>query len=211
VTPYLSLDTATRHASLAVGAPGAACLERAVEERSELSRGIERLASLLLEQAGVRRSDLAGVIVADGPGSFTGLRIGAAFAKGVCRALGIPLLTAPSLLGAARAALEGPGTAVARYDALRGEVYQAVYTVAQDGAVSVLQAPALHPDVGAPLPPGAAVATERHASAATLLRLVGVGGGVVAVGEASSWEPVYGRPAEAEARLRREQARDPRA
>ena len=207
MTRYLALDTATARASLAVGEPRGGALERVVAERRDLSRGIERVTAELLQAAGARAQDLAGVLVADGPGSFTGLRIGAAFAKGVCRALGVPLLVAPSLLGSARSALDGAGTVLVRYDALRGELYQAVYAFAPDGAAHVVQPPMLVLVGEGAAAPGAVLATERHASAASLLRLIGVPGGAEPVGEASGWEPAYGRPAEAEVRLRQRLAR----
>lgn len=207
MTRYLAVDAATARASIAVGEPGGRILERVVGERRDLSRGIERVTAELLEAAGARAGDLAGVLVADGPGSFTGLRIGTAFGKGVCRALGIPLLVAPSMLGAARSALEGAGTVLVRYDALRGELYQAVYAFAPDGTASVVQAPMLVGAGEGSAPPGATLATERNASAAALIRLVGVAGGPEPAREASGWEPAYGRPAEAEVRLRQRLAR----
>ena len=144
--------------------------------------------------------------MADGPGAFTGLRIGAAFAKGMCRALGVPLIAAPSLLGAAIAAARATGGGEpldvdVRYDALRGECYRAVYRVGPAG-VEVLLAPALAA-VGEAAWSGAGrtvLASERDASAAALLGMLGRPGGPQAVLDAGRWEPEYGRPAEAEAR-----------
>lgn len=204
----LALDTATDRASIALAVAGAAARETVIESRRELSRAIERAASELLREAGVRAADLGAVLVADGPGSFTGLRIGVAFAKGVCRVLGIRMLTAPSLLGAARAACPARGTVVAEYDALRGDVYRAVYRFSsgevggEEVGVETVEAPRLV-RFGAALPAKGPVvlAGADRASAAALLRLIGVSGGASEVRDPASWEPAYGRPAEAETRL----------
>jgi len=195
VSLLLAVDTATARASLAVGAPDGAVVERAIEGRRDLSRDIERVAAELLREAGAVPRDLTAVVVADGPGSFTGLRIGIAFAKGVVAVLGVPLLAAPSLMGAAFAAARGAGGVwVAEYDALRGEVYRASYRFG-GGAVDAVAAPAL-----ASAGDGAPHAREAQASAAALIRLAGLVGGPAPVTDPAGWEPVYGRPAEAEAR-----------
>ena len=202
----LALETATDFPSLALGTPDDPGEDTRLADRRALSREIERLVAGLLASRGLEVRALAGVLVADGPGSFTGLRIGAAFAKGLCRVLGVPLLAAPSLLGAAARAAAAAGCApplevVARYDALRGECYRAVYRIGTFGA-EVLAAPALVPagtgtdGFGA----RALAATERDASAAALLGLVGRAGGPVPVADPHVWQPAYGRPAEAEAR-----------
>ena len=130
------------------------------------------------------------------------MRIGIAFAKGLCRAGRLPLLAAPSLLGAAWTAVDGAGLVLAEYDALRGDVYRAAYRLGRLG-VEVLLAPALATAGSvADLPAGCARASAEQASAASLLRLVGVDGGAQAVADPAGWEPDYGRPAEAEARYR---------
>jgi tRNA threonylcarbamoyl adenosine modification protein YeaZ len=213
---YLALDTATDLPSVALGAPGAAAAEVRLSGRRELSREIEHLVERLLTARGIAVSDLAGVIVADGPGSFTGLRIGIAFAKGLCRAGGLPLLTGPSLLGAALTACGGEGTVLAEYDALRGDVYRAVYRLtgratstasaageSAAGRVEVLAAPALVSS-DAPLPalPALLRAGAGHASAASLVRLRGFAGGLARIDAPDRWEPAYGRLAEAEVRRR---------
>jgi tRNA threonylcarbamoyladenosine biosynthesis protein TsaB len=199
MTLYLALDTATGRPTLALGTPADPGADIPLPGRRELSRDIERLAAGLLGARGARVQGLAGVVVADGPGSFTGLRIGIAFAKGVCRAVGVPLLAAPSLLGAARAAAPDGAAALVAFDALRGDVFRAAYRFGA-GGVEVLLAPELA-RAEDPEPPGIAVrAGEAAASAAALIRLIGVAGGAEAVADPASWEPSYGRLAEAEAR-----------
>jgi tRNA threonylcarbamoyl adenosine modification protein YeaZ len=212
---YLALDTATDTPSVAVGIPGEAVADVRLSGRRELSREIERLVERLLSARGFVAPDLAGVIVADGPGSFTGLRIGIAFAKGLCRAAGLPLLAGPSLLGAALAACGGEGTVLAEYDALRGDVYRAVYRFTRPsvgkpsgrgvtaGVVEVLAAPALVPR-DAPWPPYPALlrADAGLASAASLVGLHAFAGGLALLDPPDAWEPAYGRLAEAEVRYR---------
>lgn len=203
--PVLALDTATDRATFAAGMPGSLVADHAITERRDLSRALESVAAEALRAAGIAARDLGAVVVADGPGGFTGLRIGIAFAKGLSRALGVPLLAAPSLLGAARAVAPGAATVLAEYDALRGDVYRAVYRFDADGVVTVLEAPALVSRSASA--PAALRARERDASAAALLRLAAASGGPAPVADPAGWEPMYGRPAEAEARLLARHAR----
>lgn len=208
----LALDTATDRATIALGAPGReGTHEIELAARRELSRDIERVTAELLRREQAEPRDLAGVVVADGPGSFTGLRIGIAFAKGLCRALDLPLFTAPSMLGAAASVRLSVGpsvrrlTVVVEYDALRGEVYRAVYGF-EDGAVTVVRPPGLAPaGSSADGGPDARTATESQASAASLIALQDLRGGLQPVVDVAGFEPNYGRLAEAEVRrLQRE-------
>ncbi len=208
----LALDSATDVASFAVGTPARAGEELRLADRRALSRDIEGVVASLLATRGLRAGDLTAILVADGPGSFTGLRIGAAFAKGVCRALGVPLLTARSLLGAAAHAALASGRPLpveveARYDALRGEAYRARYRVGPAGVTELVPAALVSAREAPATASAALVAGEAHASAAALLALVGSPGGPAAPADPARWEPVYGRPAEAEAR-RLARARD---
>ncbi len=200
----LALETATDYPSLAVGGGAVTISARALGDRRDLSRLIEGEVAALLAGAALRVRDLAGVVIADGPGSFTGLRIAAAFAKGVCRAAGVPLYAVPSMLGAARARAgdrEGR-TVLVEYDALRGDVYRAVYRFSPGAAsVETLRAPHLaRAEEPAPAPANATRAHERDAGAAQLIGLVDVPGGARRVADPGAFEPDYGRPAEAEAR-----------
>lgn len=203
MTLYLALDTATDRPTLALAASGERGTDVTLGSRRDLSREIERVTARMLAERGARPGDLDGVVVADGPGSFTGLRIGIAFGKGLARALGVPLFAAPSLLGAAHAAAPEGGTVLVAYDALRGDVYRALYRLHGDElrSIEVLLAPELAPaDAPAPVGIEPIRADGSHASAAALLRLVHVPNGAAPVADPAEWEPFYGRPAEAEAR-----------
>lgn len=198
---YLALDTATDAPALALGSPDDPGADRRLTSRRELSREIERVSADLFAARRLRAADLAGIVVADGPGSFTGLRIGIAFAKGLSRACGAPLLAVPSLMGAAFAACGGEGDVLVEYDALRGERYRALYRFAA-GRVETAAAPARVP-AGAAAPPAwgsCRRASATQASAGALIRLTALAGGVETVRDPDGWEPRYGRRAEAEVR-----------
>src|SRR5262249_21106670 len=75
-----------------------------------------------------------------GPGSFTGLRIGLATAKGLCYALGKPLVMAPSLAALALEAAHGRKV-LAMLHAKRGEVYAGLYLRGAPLAPDVVLAP----------------------------------------------------------------------
>ena len=85
----------------------------------------------VLRIAGITRTDLRGVAVSAGPGSYTGLRIGMAAAKGIAAALNIPLATIPTADAVAHIVSrflrdEGRQLVVA-FDARNEEVYMATY------------------------------------------------------------------------------------
>src|SRR5271168_1032073 len=84
----------------------------------------------LMTNTGSRMRDLQAVAVTAGPGSYTGLRVGMAAAKGFCYALGIPLITEDTLRVMAFAASERLPEAdllCPMIDARRMEVFTAVY------------------------------------------------------------------------------------
>ena len=165
-------------------------------------------------------------MVGDGPGSFTGLRIGWAAAKGLAQEAGLELRAIPSLLAAAAgAALKlGAEPVAACFDALRGQVYGALYVFHPD-RVETLFAPAVltveELARDAPVRPrlvvgdgavryadqvsrwiGAAPAPlESLPPAATLLlALLEREGTGRTIADPATAEPAYGRPAEAQAR-----------
>jgi tRNA threonylcarbamoyladenosine biosynthesis protein TsaB len=79
----------------------------------------------LIQQQGVGLAGLRAIAVVHGPGSFTGVRVGLSAAKGLCEALGIPLIAISRL--AVLAAKSGQQDALAVLDAGRGEFYAGRY------------------------------------------------------------------------------------
>lgn len=133
----LAIDTATDIASVAVSI-GERTVARSIRGARQHAAQILPLVHEALSLAGVSVKDLKGIIVGEGPGSFTGLRIGWAAAKGLIQGTSVPLFAIPSLLGAAYGA--GVDKVAACYDALRGQVFGAVYEFTTD-EVRTLVAP----------------------------------------------------------------------
>ncbi|MDB9712670.1 tRNA (adenosine(37)-N6)-threonylcarbamoyltransferase complex dimerization subunit type 1 TsaB [Flavobacteriaceae bacterium] len=81
----------------------------------------------LLEDSKVSPKELSAISVSKGPGSYTGLRIGVSSAKGLCFALGIPLISVDTLDAFAHQIEPSDGFIVPLIDARRMEVYSSVY------------------------------------------------------------------------------------
>ncbi|HKE20637.1 MAG TPA: tRNA (adenosine(37)-N6)-threonylcarbamoyltransferase complex dimerization subunit type 1 TsaB [Kofleriaceae bacterium] len=135
-SPVLALDTSTDVASVAVLGP--ACDITGEGRAASRSDDLIPLIDRALADAGARLGDLAAIAVGAGPGSFTGLRIGMATAKGLCFATGLPLWSASSLAALAldAAAIEPLDGAlvVAAFDARRDELGAGFYRVDGDRA-----------------------------------------------------------------------------
>ncbi len=93
---FVAIDTATRLLGIALHSGYNLLAEHSWYTRNrhnvELAPAIEKM----LKQAQVDPRELTGIAVAQGPGSFTGLRIGMAFAKSLAFALQIPLIPVPT-------------------------------------------------------------------------------------------------------------------
>ena len=93
--------------------------------------------------AGLKLRDLTAIAVALGPGSFTGLRIGLSYAKGLAMALGLGLVGVPTLDAMALCAVGSPfvrsGVTICPVlDARKGEVYVALYRAVDDALEKVV-------------------------------------------------------------------------
>lgn len=124
----LALDTSTRFAGIALYAA-----DRGLIAETHWHAGTQHTASLMprvsgmLEAQGAQVSDLAAVAVALGPGSFTGLRVGLAAAKGLALAAGIPIIGIPTLEATAYPHQLQPLPVIAIVQAGRGRVCWARY------------------------------------------------------------------------------------
>ena len=223
---WLAIDTATDVASVALGTPPRGESVTLIASQRAHAAQIVELVDRCLVPLGLRPADLAGLVLGDGPGSFTGLRIGWAAAKGLAQEGALPVQAVPSLLAAAAgaAAVLGSVPVAACFDALRGQVFGAMYVVHADRVETVV-APVLCVlgdfIARSPRRPRAVVgdgaakyaaeieawsgappleALSLRPAAASLLTLCGREGAGRLLDEFASAEPDYGRPAEAQAR-----------
>ena len=123
----LHLETSTKVCSVALSRLGELiALEESVEEGYSHGENLTLFIERALEKGGISINQLNGISVASGPGSYTGLRIGVATAKGLCYALKIPLIAIDSLT--ALVALDSSNkTKCAVIDARRMEVYNCFF------------------------------------------------------------------------------------
>ncbi len=124
----LCLETTTTNCSVALAKDGEIL---ALKEDMGLNYShAERLhiyIAEVLEQAKVSKTDIDAVAVSEGPGSYTGLRIGVSAAKGLCFALNIPLIATNTLKALAMQAKEEYAFVIPVLDARRMEVYSTVF------------------------------------------------------------------------------------
>lgn len=122
----LGLDTSTRTGSLALGRDDRMLADVRLAMRTSRSETVLPEIDRVLREAGCAAAELDAVVIAAGPGSFTGVRVGAAVAKGLCFATGADLFAYSTL--ASIAALAAPAPRVcALLDARGGRVYAAGY------------------------------------------------------------------------------------
>ncbi|HUV93785.1 MAG TPA: tRNA (adenosine(37)-N6)-threonylcarbamoyltransferase complex dimerization subunit type 1 TsaB [Anaerolineae bacterium] len=123
----LAIDTATRYASLALLDETGVISEQTW--RSENNHSVELMPALarMLSQQKLKPQSLTGVAVATGPGSFTGLRIGMSVAKGLCLALGVPIVGIPTLDIITYAVGDPGGRVLAVLEAGRGRICVGAY------------------------------------------------------------------------------------
>ncbi|HXD48261.1 MAG TPA: tRNA (adenosine(37)-N6)-threonylcarbamoyltransferase complex dimerization subunit type 1 TsaB [Gemmatimonadaceae bacterium] len=206
----LAIDASTYAGDVAV-LDGANVL---AESRAEM-KGADRerlmpAVAATLDRAGVTVGALDRVVCGAGPGSFTSLRIAAGIAKGVALGAGAPLYGISSLALLVGGAELGAGTYLAALDALRGEFYLALYSIDAAGIPSQLEPARLgagseveriagdwRARIVSPTHfEGSIVGAPRASAVALFSRFIAEAAAV----DLDSWEPSYGRLAEAQVR-----------
>ena len=125
----LNIETATKNCSVALAKEGKTilCKEIAEEGYSHAER-LHVFIEQIIQEVGITFKDISAIAVSQGPGSYTGLRIGVSAAKGLCYALGIPLIAVDTLQVLASQANVSNGLIIPMLDARRMEVYSAIFT-----------------------------------------------------------------------------------
>jgi tRNA threonylcarbamoyladenosine biosynthesis protein TsaB len=217
----LGIDTSGTTGSVALRGPEVD-LEESFSEGMIHGVALAPAVAALLERAGIAAGDLGLVAVGVGPGSYTGVRVGVAFAKTLAFTTGTPLVGISSFDAIARNAPAGCGPVVCARDARRETLYVATYDSRADGVVPVRPL-ALRPrgGIAAELPAGALVLGDAlsrfadslsgggrqlgepslwHARAAVVARLGAESNERLDAASAHELAPVYLRRSEAEER-----------
>jgi tRNA threonylcarbamoyladenosine biosynthesis protein TsaB len=128
--PYiLNIETATKNCSVALAKDGITVLYKEIaEEGYSHAERLHVFIDEIIKEAGITFQELSAIAVSQGPGSYTGLRIGVSAAKGLCFALDIPLIAVDTLQVLASQANVSSGLIIPMLDARRMEVYSAIFT-----------------------------------------------------------------------------------
>ncbi len=147
----LALDTSTEYLSLALWQDGSiACREQLAGQKH--STLLLPLIRELLDECGLQLKNLNGIVFGEGPGSFTGLRIGCGVAQGLAFGAGLPVIGVCTLEALAQQA--GAARVIACLDARMNEVYHAAYE-REDNAWRTVLPPGLYPPPQVPTLEGA--------------------------------------------------------
>jgi tRNA threonylcarbamoyladenosine biosynthesis protein TsaB len=142
----LNIDTAIEHATVCISNNGTVLSTIGNATQKDHAAWIQMAISELVKQCQLTMKDIDAVAVTEGPGSYTGLRVGMATAKGLCYALQIPLITVSTLQAMAYFAkfnwlpiVDKPNEKVLlcpMIDARRMEVFTAVYNEALEPVIA---------------------------------------------------------------------------
>jgi len=130
MTYILNIETATHICSVALSKDEQTIdIIESFEDKTHAELLTVFIEKILLKN-NITAKDLSAVAISEGPGSYTGLRIGLSVAKGLCYGLRIPLISIPTLLAMANGAKDiNPKTNILcpMIDARRMEVYTTIY------------------------------------------------------------------------------------
>jgi tRNA threonylcarbamoyladenosine biosynthesis protein TsaB len=124
----LNIETATKNCSVALSKDGKTLAIREIAEQNfSHAEKLHVFIEELLLETNVALKEVKAIAVSQGPGSYTGLRIGVSAAKGLCYALSIPLIALDTLEILARKIQISSGIILPMIDARRLEVYCAFF------------------------------------------------------------------------------------
>lgn len=128
---FLLIETSTDACSVAIAEDGKIIGSEYIQEYKAHARLLVPMVEKLLKETSTSLQECAAIAVSEGPGSYTGLRVGVSSAKGLCFGSGVPLLGIPTLDILAQMGIEKVSSEraviVPMLDARRMEVYCAAY------------------------------------------------------------------------------------
>lgn len=125
----LHIDTTTKKCSVALAQDGELMIQKELlSEEFSHSEQLHPFIEEVLKESGLKSSSLSAIAISKGPGSYTGLRIGVAAAKGLCFALDLPLIALNTLEIMVQPYEVSPHSfIIPMLDARRMEVYTAIF------------------------------------------------------------------------------------
>jgi tRNA threonylcarbamoyladenosine biosynthesis protein TsaB len=124
----LAIETTTTICSVALSLNNELLAKKSIDNGYSHAENLTPFIETLLNEANISAGQLSAIAVSRGPGSYTGLRIGVSAAKGLCYALGIPLIAVDTLKAMTYGVIQQAyDFFVPMIDARRMEVYAAVY------------------------------------------------------------------------------------
>ena len=125
----LHIDTTTKKCSVALAQDGELMIQKELlSEEFSHSEQLHPFIEEVLKESGLKASSLSAIAISKGPGSYTGLRIGVAAAKGLCFALDLPLIALNTLEIMVQPYEVSPYSfIIPMLDARRMEVYTAIF------------------------------------------------------------------------------------
>ena len=126
----LLIESSNEICSVALSQEKSIIQEKYINKPNSHSVYLAPFVNEVLNNATMSINELDGVVISDGPGSYTGLRIGSSLAKGICLGAGIPLMAVSTLKGLAKKALNdypSVDQAIALVDARRSDAYIGIY------------------------------------------------------------------------------------
>ena len=124
----LNIETATKNCSVSIAKNGETiALREIAEEGYSHAEKLHVFIEELISESKITFKNLNAIAVSQGPGSYTGLRIGVSSAKGLCYALNIPLIAVDTLQSLAAQISISNGVIIPMIDARRMEVFSAIY------------------------------------------------------------------------------------
>ena len=124
----LNIESSSTNCSISLSKNGELIsLKEKNDEKYSHSTKLHSYINEVISDSSITLKELSAIAVSKGPGSYTGLRIGVAAAKGLCFSLDIPLVSVSTLLVLSKQIKISSGLIIPVLDARRNEVYSAVY------------------------------------------------------------------------------------
>jgi tRNA threonylcarbamoyladenosine biosynthesis protein TsaB len=134
----LGIDSSDIFLSVGLADDGGIIHSRSSESQVQNKNILHSFLIAMLADTGISIKEVEGVSVAIGPGSFTGLRVGLAVAKGICWSLNLPLAGVSSLAALAKCCTAESGEVLAVKDAKRDEFYYAGFARSRGGVTQIV-------------------------------------------------------------------------